>query len=68
MNDHDLSGAIAEAAGALLLALRPTIADPTEWKAAGDARANVLILDWLARERPDDAVLSEESKAPSKPD
>ena len=61
MNDHELSAAIAEAAGALLLELRPTIADPTELKAAGDARANVLILDWLARERPDDAVLSEES-------
>lgn len=61
MNDHELSAAIAEAAGALLLELRPTITDPTELKAAGDARANVLILEWLARERPDDAVLSEES-------
>ena len=61
MNDHELSAAVAEAAGALLLELRPTITDPTELKAAGDARANVLILEWLARERPDDAVLSEES-------
>ena len=61
MNDHELSAAIAEAAGGLLLELRPTITDPTELKAAGDARANVLILEWLARERPDDAVLSEES-------
>ena len=61
MNDHELAAAIAEAAGALLLELRPTISDPTELKAAGDARANVVILDWLARERPDDAVLSEES-------
>ncbi len=61
MNDHELSAAIAEAAGALLLELRPTITDPTELKAAGDAQANVVILDWLARERPDDAVLSEES-------
>ena len=61
MNDHELAGAIARAAGALLLDLRPTISDPTALKAAGDAQANVVILDWLARERPDDAVLSEES-------
>ncbi len=61
MNDHELAATIAEEAGALLLALRPTIADPTELKAAGDARANVLLLDRLAAERPEDAVLSEES-------
>jgi 3'(2'), 5'-bisphosphate nucleotidase len=59
--DHALATAIAEEAGALLLALRPTIADPTELKAAGDARANVLILDRLHAERPGDAILSEES-------
>ncbi|MBK5286853.1 MAG: 3'(2'),5'-bisphosphate nucleotidase CysQ [Acidimicrobiia bacterium] len=61
MNDHQLAAALAEEAGQLLLALRPTIADPTELKAAGDARANVLLLERLAAERPDDAVLSEES-------
>lgn len=61
MNDHELAATIAEEAGALLLALRPTIADPTELKAAGDAQANVLLLDRLAAERPEDAVLSEES-------
>ena len=61
MNDHELAGAIARAAGELLLDLRPTISDPTALKAAGDAQANVVILDWLARARPDDAVLSEES-------
>ncbi len=61
MNDHELAAAIAREAGDLLLALRPTIADPTELKAAGDARANVLILDRLHRERPRDAILSEES-------
>ncbi len=61
MNDHELAAAIAEEAGQLLLALRPTIADPTELKAAGDARANVLILDRLHAARPDDAILSEES-------
>ena len=61
MNDHELAAAIAEEAGQLLRALRPTIDDPTELKAAGDARANVLILDRLATARPNDAVLSEES-------
>jgi len=59
--DSALAAAIAEEAGQLLLALRPTIADPTELKAAGDARANVLILDRLHRARPEDAILSEES-------
>ncbi len=61
MNDHELSAAIAEEAGRLLLALRPTIEDPRELKDAGDAQANVVILDRLAAERPGDAVLSEES-------
>ena len=61
IDDHALAAAIAEEAGELLLALRPTIADPTELKAAGDAQANVLILDRLAQARPDDAILSEES-------
>ena len=61
MNDHLLAATIAEEAGRLLLALRPTITDPTELKAAGDAQANVVLLGRLATERPDDAVLSEES-------
>lgn len=61
MDDDALAAAIAEEAGELLLALRPTITDPTELKAAGDAQANVLILDRLAQARPDDAILSEES-------
>ena len=61
MNDHELAAALAADAGALLLALRPTISDPTALKAAGDARANELILDRLRPARPDDAILSEES-------
>ena len=61
MDDHRLAATIAQEAGELLLALRPTISDPTELKAAGDARANVLILDRLHTARPNDAVLSEES-------
>ncbi|MGZ4675323.1 MAG: 3'(2'),5'-bisphosphate nucleotidase CysQ [Acidimicrobiia bacterium] len=60
-DDGRLAAAIAEEAGRLLLDLRPTIADPKELKAAGDARANVLILERLHTERPDDAILSEES-------
>jgi 3'(2'), 5'-bisphosphate nucleotidase len=60
-DDAVLAAEIATAAGALLLELRPTIADPAELKAAGDARANVLILDRLHAARPDDAILSEES-------
>ena len=61
MNDHQLAADIAREAGELLLALRPTISDPAELKAAGDARANVVILDRLGVARPADAVLSEES-------
>ena len=60
-DDHALAGALATAAGELLLQIRPTIEDPKELKAAGDARANVLILDRLRPARPDDAILSEES-------
>ncbi|MGZ6927208.1 MAG: 3'(2'),5'-bisphosphate nucleotidase CysQ [Acidimicrobiia bacterium] len=60
-DDGRLAAAIAEEAGRLLLDLRPTIANPKELKAAGDARANVLILERLHTERPDDAILSEES-------
>ena len=61
MNDHELAVDLATAAGELLLRIRPTIADPKELKAAGDARANELILDRLRPARPDDAILSEES-------
>ena len=39
MTDHTLAAALAEEAGRLLLELRPTIADPAELKAAGDARS-----------------------------
>jgi 3'(2'), 5'-bisphosphate nucleotidase len=60
-DDHRLAARIAQDAGRLLLDLRPTVADPKELRAAGDARANELILAELDRERPDDAVLSEES-------
>jgi 3'(2'), 5'-bisphosphate nucleotidase len=61
VDDHALAAEIATAAGELLLALRPTIADPAELKAAGDARSNTLLLERLGAARPDDAILSEES-------
>jgi 3'(2'), 5'-bisphosphate nucleotidase len=62
MSDAVLAAAIAEDAGRLLLELRETSGlTGKELGAAGDARANVLICDRLAMERPDDAVLSEES-------
>lgn len=59
--DDELAARIAEAAGRLLLELRKTTDDPAVRKREGDAQANVLILDALRRERPDDPVLSEES-------
>ncbi|MGZ8763637.1 MAG: 3'(2'),5'-bisphosphate nucleotidase CysQ [Acidimicrobiia bacterium] len=59
--DHELAAALAEEAGRLLLELRARISDPAELKAAGDRRANELILAGLAEARPDDPILSEES-------
>ena len=62
MNDAALAAAIAEEAGALLLAIR---ADRAETGKAlgdrGDREANALILARLASERSHDFVLSEES-------
>ncbi|MDY6996719.1 MAG: 3'(2'),5'-bisphosphate nucleotidase CysQ [Actinomycetota bacterium] len=57
---------MAEEAGELLLAMREQIGygdfyDPYSLGDAGDKRANTLILDRLHRERPHDAVLSEEA-------
>jgi len=60
-DDHQLAAALAEQAGRLLLELRDQISDPAELKAAGDLRANELILAGLAEARPDDPILSEES-------
>ncbi len=60
-NDHQLAARLAEAAGKLLLALREEISDPAARKAAGDHRANELILAGLAAARPGDPILSEES-------
>ena len=61
-SDARLAAALAEQAGALLLSL-PASAGVTgkELGKLGDHDSNVLLLDRLRAERPDDAVLSEES-------
>lgn len=65
-DDHRFARDLAEEAGELLLALRAELvaagADPKELKAEGDRRSHELIMERLAAERPDDAVLSEEGK------
>jgi 3'(2'), 5'-bisphosphate nucleotidase len=57
LTDAELARAIADEAGALLLAVQADGADG----ARGDREANALILDRLRAARPDDAILSEES-------
>ncbi|OBK41997.1 3'(2'),5'-bisphosphate nucleotidase CysQ [Mycobacterium sp. 1245111.1] len=62
MTDHEVAAHLATEAGRLLLAVREELADATEAerKAAGDKRSHDYLMEALARERPDDAVLSEE--------
>jgi 3'(2'), 5'-bisphosphate nucleotidase len=61
-NDHEVAARLATEAGQLLLAVRAELADATaaDRKAAGDKRSHDYLMEALARERPDDAVLSEE--------
>ena len=62
MTDVELAAAIAEEAGALLLALRASgEAEGRELGKLGDRRSDDLIGARLSVERPDDRVLSEES-------
>lgn len=63
LTDAALAAEVAAQAGELLLAMREQIGhyDPYDLGDAGDKRANTLILDRLHRERPHDAVLSEEA-------
>ena len=63
LSDAALAADVAADAGKLLLAVREEVGfdDPYDLGDAGDMRANVLILDRLKRDRPDDAVLSEEA-------
>ncbi len=58
MNDHELAADIAREAGQLLVRRRAEGASKDD----GDRESNDLILARLADARPDDAVLSEESK------
>ena len=51
-DDHQLAAQVAYDAGQLLLALRETSDDSATLRAAGDANANVLILDALRAARP----------------
>jgi 3'(2'), 5'-bisphosphate nucleotidase len=62
VSDHEVVARLATEAGRLLLAVRDELADATEAerKAAGDKRSHDYLMDALARERPGDAVLSEE--------
>ncbi len=66
MNDHELAGRLARQAGDLLLQVRAEAqregVDDKELRSRGDNRSNELILSTLASERPNDAILSEESK------
>jgi 3'(2'), 5'-bisphosphate nucleotidase len=63
LTDAALAADVAVDAGKLLLAVREEVGfdDPYDLGDAGDMRANELILDRLRRDRPDDAVLSEEA-------
>jgi 3'(2'), 5'-bisphosphate nucleotidase len=62
MTDHEIAAQLATEAGTLLLAVREELADASEAdrKAAGDKRSHDYLMEALARERPQDAVLSEE--------
>ncbi|HEY7052154.1 MAG TPA: 3'(2'),5'-bisphosphate nucleotidase CysQ [Mycobacterium sp.] len=62
LTDAALAAELAEAAGKLLVAVRDELGfvSPRALGAAGDRRANALIMDRLRDERPDDGLLSEE--------
>jgi 3'(2'), 5'-bisphosphate nucleotidase len=61
-NDHEVAARLATEAGQLLLAVREELADATaaDRKVAGDKRSHDYLMEALASERRDDAVLSEE--------
>ena len=62
MSDHEVAAELATQAGELLLDVREELADAgeSERKAAGDKRSHDFLMEALAAQRPDDAVLSEE--------
>jgi len=59
-DDHVLAAGLAQRAGELLLALRAGGGDPDILRKAGDRQSHEFLMAELARERPGDAVLSEE--------
>jgi 3'(2'), 5'-bisphosphate nucleotidase len=59
-DDHLLAAQLAGRAGELLLALRAEGGDPATLRNAGDKQSHEFLMAELAKERPDDAVLSEE--------
>jgi 3'(2'), 5'-bisphosphate nucleotidase len=59
-DDHALAADLAERAGRLLLELRAKGGDPADLRNAGDRQSHEFLMAELARERPADAVLSEE--------
>jgi 3'(2'), 5'-bisphosphate nucleotidase len=61
-SDDEIAARLATEAGALLLGVREELADASaaDRKAAGDKRSHDFLMQALERERPDDAVLSEE--------
>jgi 3'(2'), 5'-bisphosphate nucleotidase len=65
-DDHALAGRAATEAGALLVELRAELMrsgeHPRTMGDIGDRQAHVLLRDLFARERPDDAFLSEEGR------
>lgn len=61
-DDARLAREIAGQAAALLIKLRATSDDTATLGARADAAANALILEALAHARPDDPILSEESR------
>jgi 3'(2'), 5'-bisphosphate nucleotidase len=63
VNDHELAADVARRAGELLVELRASgIDDEKELRRRGDNDSNDVILALLHEHRPDDAILSEESK------
>jgi 3'(2'), 5'-bisphosphate nucleotidase len=60
LDDHALAADLAERAGHLLLTLRASGGDPDVLRKAGDRQSHEFLMAELARERPDDSVLSEE--------
>lgn len=70
--DHELAERLAREAGALLMDLRERLlaegADVDRLRDEGDRTSHELLLARLRDERPDDAVLSEESRAAERAD